>query len=94
MDIILLFLAKPLDKHGTTLVHITYPPLENSARDKCLQVVSGMILVREFVYNKSAKFYQPFLKLGSIQSEVVPNKGIHRKTDYKQMALQSLTKVH
>ena len=29
MDIILLFLAKPLDKHGTTLVHITYPPLRN-----------------------------------------------------------------
>ena len=29
MDIILLFLAKPLDKHGTTLVHITYPPLVN-----------------------------------------------------------------
>ena len=29
MDIILLFLAKPLDKHGTTLVHITYPPLED-----------------------------------------------------------------
>ena len=28
MDIILLVLAKPLDKHGTTLVHITYPPLE------------------------------------------------------------------
>ena len=27
MDIILLILAKPLDKHGTTLVHITYPPL-------------------------------------------------------------------
>ena len=27
MDIILLFLAKPPDKHGTTLVHITYPPL-------------------------------------------------------------------
>ena len=27
MDIILLFLAKPLDKHGTKLVHITYPPL-------------------------------------------------------------------
>ena len=31
MDIILLFLAKPLDKHGTTLVHITYPPLVISA---------------------------------------------------------------
>ena len=30
MDIILLFLAKPLDKHGTTLVHITYPPLISS----------------------------------------------------------------
>ena len=27
MDIIVLILAKPLDKHGTTLVHITYPPL-------------------------------------------------------------------
>ena len=37
MDIILLFLAKPLDKHGTTLVHITYPPLEfmlRSFRDR------------------------------------------------------------
>ena len=27
IDIILSFLAKPVDKHGTTLVHITYPPL-------------------------------------------------------------------
>ena len=27
MDIILLILAKPLDKHATTFVHITYPPL-------------------------------------------------------------------
>ena len=27
MDIILLFLVKPLDKHGITLVRITYPPL-------------------------------------------------------------------
>ena len=27
MDIILLILAEPLDNHGTTLVHITYPPL-------------------------------------------------------------------
>ena len=27
MDIILTFLAKPVDKHGITLVHITYPPL-------------------------------------------------------------------
>ena len=26
-NIILLILAKPLDKHGTTLVHITYSPL-------------------------------------------------------------------
>ena len=28
IDIILTFLAKPVDKHGTTLVHITYPPLK------------------------------------------------------------------
>ena len=27
MDIILLILAEPLDKHGTTLVHITFPTL-------------------------------------------------------------------
>ena len=27
MDVILLILAKPLDKHGTTPVHITYLPL-------------------------------------------------------------------
>ena len=26
MDIILSFLAKPVDKHGITLVYITYPP--------------------------------------------------------------------
>ena len=30
MDIILSFLAKSVDKHGITLVHITYPPLETS----------------------------------------------------------------
>ena len=29
MDIILLILAKPLDKHGSTLVHISYPHLIN-----------------------------------------------------------------
>ena len=28
MNIILLFLAKPLDKHDITLVHIAYPPLD------------------------------------------------------------------
>ena len=27
MDKIFLILVKPLDKHGTTLVHITHPPL-------------------------------------------------------------------
>ena len=27
MDIILSFLAKPVDKHGITLAHVTYPPL-------------------------------------------------------------------
>ena len=28
MDIILSFLAKPVDKHGITLVYIPYPPLQ------------------------------------------------------------------
>ena len=32
-------------------------------------------LVRETVGSKSAKLYRPCLKLTSIQSEVVPNKG-------------------
>ena len=27
MDIILLFLTKPVDQHGITITHITYPPL-------------------------------------------------------------------
>ena len=31
MGMILLFLAKLLDKHGITLVHITYPPLPFSS---------------------------------------------------------------
>ena len=36
----------------------------------------GMRLVRESsVGNKSAKLYRPYLKLRSIQSDVVPNKG-------------------
>ena len=39
----------------------------------------GMRLVRESVGSKSAKFYRSCLKLRSIQSEVVPNKGIHHK---------------
>ena len=35
----------------------------------------GMRLVRESVGNKSAKLYRPYLKLRSIQSDVVSNKG-------------------
>ena len=38
MDIILLFLAKPLDKHGTTLVHITYPPLDGLSKHAVPQI--------------------------------------------------------
>ena len=33
MDITLSFLAKSLDKHGITLVHITYPPLNDEQRE-------------------------------------------------------------
>ena len=32
MDTTLSFLAKSLDKHGVTLVHITYPPLNDTNR--------------------------------------------------------------
>ena len=34
MDIILSFLAKPQDKHGITLVHITYSPLSQLPNPK------------------------------------------------------------
>ena len=34
MDIILSFLAEPVDKHGIILVHITYPPLRCGAVDE------------------------------------------------------------
>ena len=39
----------------------------------------GIRLVRETVGSKSAKLYRPCLKLTSIQSEVVPNKGLYHK---------------
>ena len=41
----------------------------------------GIRLVRETVGSKSAKLYRPCLKLTSIQSKVVPNKGYiyHKK---------------
>ena len=47
MDIILLFLAKRLDKHGTTLVHITYPTLDalintHTVYINSLNVIQGM----------------------------------------------------
>ena len=44
MDIILLFLAKPLDKHGTTLVHITYPPLDTGKQNVLLPDESNTIM--------------------------------------------------
>ena len=39
IDIILSFLGKPVDKHGTTLVHITYPPLDFHAVHRVPRVV-------------------------------------------------------
>ena len=37
MDLILLFAAKRVDKHGITLVHITYPPLGITTRaERCV----------------------------------------------------------
>ena len=37
MDITLSFLAKSLDKHGITLVHITYPPLDSTGGLKLVE---------------------------------------------------------
>ena len=50
MDIILLFLAKPLDKHGTTLVHITYPPLEDQISEEKIFWLSALNL-KDIPYN-------------------------------------------
>ena len=41
MDVILSFLAKPLDKHGITLVHITYPPLRCRADTEMMKMAAG-----------------------------------------------------
>ena len=42
MDIILSsFLAKPMDKHGITLVHITYPPLRCRGDTEMMKMVAG-----------------------------------------------------
>ena len=41
MDIILSFLAKPVDKHGITLVHITYLPLRCRADAEMMKMVAG-----------------------------------------------------
>ena len=40
MDIILSFLAKSVDKHSITLVHITYPPLSNRNRNQSKMIKS------------------------------------------------------
>ena len=45
MDVILSFLAKPVDKHGITLEHITYPTLDFYARDS--QIVLKIIIIAE-----------------------------------------------
>ena len=40
MDIILSFLAKPVDKYGITLVHITYRPLRCRADTEMMKMVA------------------------------------------------------
>ena len=61
MDIILLFLAKPLDKHGTTLAHITYPPLGyifTVLFSTVLQLYDGSLWCATCYISKNAKHYQ------------------------------------
>ena len=41
MDIILSFLVKPVEKHGITLVHITYPPSRFRADTEMMKMVTG-----------------------------------------------------
>ena len=45
MDIMLPFLAKPLDKHGITLVHITYLPLKIAKQ--CQKVAENLCMWKE-----------------------------------------------
>ena len=58
MDIILLFLVKPLDKHGTTRVHITYLPLKNQVKCKT-KYLSWAAIMYEFGQN-SEHFFARF----------------------------------
>ena len=46
IDIILLFLAKPLGKHGITLVHITYPLLTKLEKFVLLQRLLSRFLLK------------------------------------------------
>ena len=53
IDIILSFLAKPVDKHGITLVYITYPPLNFP--------VNNLALVSLCIKNLTFKTWNWFL---------------------------------
>ena len=45
MDIILSFLAKSVDKHSITLVHITYPPLDDLMALLILAIFTELLLI-------------------------------------------------
>ena len=51
MDIILSFLAKPVDKHGITLVHITYPPLVAEVVNRSLKADCTDFTIRPIIVN-------------------------------------------
>ena len=51
MGIILLFLAKPLDKHGITLMHMTYPPLDVATETE----ISFLVELRLYVNYSDGK---------------------------------------
>ena len=67
MGIILSFLAKPLDKHGTTPVHITYPPLETLA-----QYVMQIVKLQVGIISLDALYCKSIVKMKSpMTAEIV-----------------------
>ena len=55
MDMILSFLAKPVDKHGITLKNITYPPLKVNRPRNSLQKFYGRYPDLVAKYRKSVR---------------------------------------
>ena len=82
MDIILLILAKPLDKHGTTPVHITYPPL--------ISVLIFAMFSEIFMYVVGENVFLQFVAVKIPWQSFYKNKKKLKKTSMRKRGRESL----